>query len=140
MAKALFDKVAAAQGLDIVAESAGLGANGGATATDNACAAMRRLGLDIGSHRSRRLTKDLVDRADLILAMSAVHRGRIAASFPEARGKLTILGDYAGTKGDIEDPFGGTPDAYDRCAEQLSRLVTALCYRLAHDEIEESLK
>jgi len=131
MAKALLDEAAAAKRLDIVAESAGLSANGGAPATDNACAAMRKLGLDISSHRSGRLTREMVDGADLILAMSAVHRGRIAASFPEARGKLAVLGDYAGLKGDVDDPFGGTPEDYDRCAEQLSRLVTALCDRLA---------
>ena len=131
MAKALFDKAAAARGLDVVAESAGLSANGGAPATDNACATMRKLGLDISSHRSGRLTRELVDRADLILAMSAVHRGRIAASFPEARGKLAVLGDYAGIKGDVDDPFGRTLEVYGRCAEQLSRLVTALCNRLA---------
>jgi len=91
---------------------------------------MRKLGLDIGSHRSRRLTQDLIDRADLVLAMSAVQRRRVAGSFPDARGKLVVLGDYAGIKGDVDDPFGGTPEAYSRCAEQLSRLVAALHARL----------
>jgi protein-tyrosine-phosphatase len=139
MAKALFNEASAAHGSDIGAESAGLSATNGVPATDNACAAMRRLGLDIGSHRSRRLTKDLIDRADLILAMSAVHRGRIAASFPEAQGKVVVLGDCVGIKGDVDDPFGGTPEAYNRCAEHLSRLVTALYNCLTRgNEISEA--
>lgn len=92
---------------------------------------MRRLGLDIASHCSRRLTQDLIDRAALVLTMSTVHRRRIAGSFPEARSKVMVLGDYAGIEGDVEDPFGGTLEAYYRCAEQLSRLVEALYDRLA---------
>jgi len=98
---------------------------------------MQRLGLDIASHCSRRLTRDLVDRADLVLTMSSVHRRRIAGSFPEARSKVAVLGDYAGIEGDVEDPFGGTLEAYYRCAEQLSRLVEALYDRLSRgDEIQ----
>jgi len=100
---------------------------------------MRRLGLDIASHCSRRLTQNLIDRADLVLTMAAVHRGRIAGSFPEARNKVVVLGDYAGIEGDVEDPFGGTLEAYYRCAEQLSRLVEALYDRLTPgDEIREA--
>jgi protein-tyrosine-phosphatase len=138
MAEALFNEIAAAHRSDIRAESAGLNASNGVPATDNACAAMRRLGLDIASHCSRRLTQDLIDRADLVLAMSAVHRGRIVGSFPEARSKVVVLGDYAGAEGDVDDPFGGTLETYYRCAEQLSRLVGALYDRLTRgDEIRK---
>jgi hypothetical protein len=50
-----------------------------------------------------------------------------------------VLGDYTGIQGDVEDPFGGTLEAYYRCAEQLSRLVEALYDRLTHgDEIREA--
>jgi len=51
-----------------------------------------------------------------------------------------VLGDYAGIAGDVEDPFGGTLEAYYLCAEQLSRLVGALYDRLTRaDEIEEAV-
>jgi protein-tyrosine-phosphatase len=139
MAEALFNEIAAAHQSDIRAESAGLHASNGVPATDNALAVMRSLDLDIASHCSRRLTQDLVDRADLILAMSTVHQGRIVGSFPEARSKVVVLGHYAGIGGDIEDPFGGTLETYHRCAEQLSRLVRAVYSRLAPcDEMREA--
>ena len=139
MAEALFNEIAAAHQSDVRAESAGLNASNGLPATDDACAAMRRLGLDIASHCSRRLTQDLIDRADLVLTMAAVHRGRIAGSFPEARNKVVVLGDYTGIQGDVEDPFGGTLEAYYRCAEQLSGLVEGLYDRLTRgDEIREA--
>lgn len=139
MAEALFNKIASANQSDIRAESAGLHASNDVPATDNACAVMRGLGMDITSHRSRRLTQDLIDRADLILAMSTVHKGRIVGSFPEARGKVVVLGHYAGIGGDVEDPFGGTPEAYHRCVEQISRLVGAVYDRLAPcDEMREA--
>jgi len=139
MAEALFNEIAAAHQSDIRAESAGLSASNGLPATDGACAAMRRLGLDVAAHCSRRLTHDLINRADLILAMSTVHRRRIAGSFPEARSKVVVLGDYAGIAGDVEDPFGGTLEAYYSCAEQLSQLVAALHARLSGgDEIGDT--
>jgi protein-tyrosine-phosphatase len=139
MAEALFNKIASANQSDICAESAGLSAGNGVPATDNACAVMRGLGMDIASHRSRRLTRDLIDRADLVLSMSTVHQGRIVGSFPEARNKVVVLGHYAGIRGDVEDPFGGTLEAYHRCAEQLSRLVGAVYARLVlSDEMREA--
>lgn len=139
MAEALFNKAASAAQSNLRAESAGLHAGNGVPATDNACAVMRTLGIDISSHRSRRLTRELVDRADLVLAMSTVQRGRIVASFPEAKRKVAVLGHYAGTGDDVDDPFGHTLEAYHRCAEQLSRLVTAVHDRLVHcDEMREA--
>ncbi|MDI6857058.1 MAG: low molecular weight protein arginine phosphatase [Dehalococcoidia bacterium] len=139
MAEALFNKAASAAQSNLRAESAGLHAGNGVPATDNACAVMRTLGIDISSHRSRRLTRELMDRADLVLAMSTVQRGRVVASFPDAKGKVRVLGEYAGTGVDVDDPFGRTLEAYHRCAEQLSQLVAAVHNRLAHcDETGET--
>jgi hypothetical protein len=76
--------------------------------------------------------------ADWAWILVPIAAGRIAGSYSEALGKLVVLGECVGIKGDVEDPFGGTPEMYNRCAEQLSRLVAALYARLAScDEIEE---
>jgi protein-tyrosine-phosphatase len=47
------------------------------------------------------------------------------------KGEVQLLGDYAGSPGEIvEDPYGGSDDEYKACVEQLGRLVTAVADRL----------
>ena len=47
-------------------------------ATVDAIEAGRRRGVDLSTHRSRPLTSDLVDAADLIVAMESTHVGEVA--------------------------------------------------------------
>jgi protein-tyrosine phosphatase len=42
---------------------------------------MREKGVDVSGHRPRRLTRELVDRADLVVAMSRDHRDFISSTF-----------------------------------------------------------
>jgi protein-tyrosine-phosphatase len=93
-------------------ESAGLTAHAGDESPDDATATARELGLDLSSHRARPLTENMLQRADVIVAMTTaqVH----ALEGLGARGKTRRLGGA-----DVEDPLGGGRDAYRRAYAQI---------------------
>lgn len=99
-------------------ESAGVDAHDGDEVSPEAVLAMRARGLDISGHRSRRLTEDLVNRADHIFAMTSGHVGRIAARFPAAQARIKLLGDQ-----DVLDPLGSSERVYMACAEQMDEAL-----------------
>ncbi len=102
------------------AESAGVAAWNGATASAEAIAVMRELGIDISGHRSRALTKELVDGADVILAMTNEHRREIARRFPEAADKTHLLHAFGlGKIRDVADPIGLPEDVYRHVRDEM---------------------
>lgn len=62
----------------------------GQPAHEHAIAAMAERGLDLSSHRSRRLSEYLVDESDLIVAMTRNHGWAVAAR-SEAKAAATFL-------------------------------------------------
>jgi protein-tyrosine-phosphatase len=113
--------------------SAGLAAEDGYPASRNAVAVGERHGLDLAGHRSRALTPEMVDWADLVLAMSPSHV--YALERGGAGDKVALLGDFAaGGEGGgfpVRDPFGGDEEAYEATLRELEPLVSAVFDRLA---------
>lgn len=99
--------------------SAGTGA-GGSRATPEAAEAMRRRGLDLSAHRSRPLTRELTESADVIFAMTARHAEAVRHIDPDAADRVFLL-DPEGR--DVEDPIGLPQDEYERVANLLERLI-----------------
>jgi len=64
-------------GVDAAVSSAGLHP-GGRPATDHGVATMAARGLDLSGHRSRALSRDLLERADLVLGMTREHVREVA--------------------------------------------------------------
>lgn len=112
-----------------IVESAGTG-GGGSGATREAVDAMRRRGLDISRHVSRALTREMIERADVIYTMTTRHAGAVEAMSPAARGKTRVL-DPEGR--DVEDPIGQPESEYERVASTLERLI-----RRRLDELDTS--
>ncbi len=71
--------------------SAGTVAWEGAEASEGSIKAAWERGTDIAAHRARRLTADLVRRADLVLCMAAEHRSAVSALLPEAAPRTFTL-------------------------------------------------
>jgi protein-tyrosine-phosphatase len=106
------EAVARSEGFD--AESAGLDAYSGAEPTDDAIAVARELGYDLSSHHARPLTEEMLERADVVVGMTAAH---ISALGRRAR----LLGEA-----DLDDPIGLGRDTYRRVYAQIERDVRML--------------
>ena len=125
-------------------KSAGVGAAPDAPSPPQALEALKRFGLDGSAHRSRVLSADLVDWADLILGMDGMHQMVTASRFPRSVGRVHILKSYAGAEGrtDIADPIGKKQETYDKCAAEIEAALKKLLEKLKdkekpHDDPQE---
>ena len=109
---------------DIQVASAGTDAWDGGAATDEALLVGIERELEIGAHRSRKLSREIVRDADLILAMGQQHL--VTARRLGDEDKSFLLSQYAANGASdrpIQDPFGGDLEAYRATADDLESQV-----------------
>ncbi len=132
LAEAVARREAIERGLsDIDVASAGISAWDGAPASDGALLVAIERRLDLGSHRAQQLTRDLVERSDVILVMGPHHYERVVAL--GGNEKVWLLTAYASRSDSghaIADPFGGDLVAYRSTLVELEREVRAAFDRL----------
>lgn len=140
LAEVIARDAAARRGLhDLQFESAGTSAWQGAPASDGALLVGLERGFDLNGHRARQLTRDVVESADLLLAMGPHHLERIQAL--GGVGRAHLLASYASHGRDeraISDPFGGDLDVYRAALDELTREMERVFDRLASGRTSEN--
>lgn len=86
---------------------------------------MAERGLAIGDHRSRRVTEELLDEADVVLGMTPHHVEALRLAFPRAAGRIHLLADMCGEWRGVVDPYGLSLAEYRATAAELARLIDA---------------
>lgn len=84
--------------------SAGSGAMPGMQATDCTVEILKKEGVDATNHRSLRLSKEMIERADLIFTMERFHKDRILRLVPQANGKVYLLREFQKDPGEVVEP------------------------------------
>ena len=96
---------------DVNVSSRGLYADGSAI-SENSEAVMKEIGVDLSRHISRQISPDDIVLADKIICLSPSHKAALlSAGAPKE--KLFVLGNG------ISDPYGGNPDVYRRCRDEI---------------------
>ncbi|MEO8895864.1 MAG: protein tyrosine phosphatase [Rhizomicrobium sp.] len=86
----------------------------------NAASLLAERGIDISAHRSTQITANDVRHSDLILTMTAAHKEKLIALFPDAKDKTFTLAEYAtGKPEDVADAFGKPMDFYRGMVKQV---------------------
>lgn len=116
---------------EIITISAGLAVWGDAPASKQAVEVMRRRGIDLSAHRSRALTPELVQAADLILTMTQAHKLSVLVMVPEAEEKVYAISEFTGGEcRDIADPFGAAEEIYQQCADEIHQHLTRMWQKI----------
>ena len=93
-------------------------------ASPGAVETMKKLDIDLGHHKPKAVSQELVQWADLILTMTGGQLRQIRGAFPEANGKSFRIAGYVGVPDDkLSDPYGSTMSVYK---EVLKVLIISL--------------
>lgn len=116
-------------GLDVEARSAGTLGIEGQPAHDRIVRACRRVGVELGGHRSQGLSAELIAWADRVLVMELAHAELVRERYPEVDEKMALLGIFGGLH-EIDDPIGGWWFEYSRSVGEVERCVRGLLERV----------
>lgn len=85
---------------------------------------MNERGIDVSHHRSRIITEEIIDEADLILTMERSHKEAIFAEFPGRQLNLYLISELVGKKFNIEDPINKSINVFVETADILTDLIS----------------
>ncbi len=90
---------------------------------------MAEAGMDIRDHKSQPITGEMVDAADHILVMEIQHAAKLRERFPQADGKIMLLGTFGGGV-EIADPLGGWRRRFRKSRDEIRHCVETFVDRL----------
>ena len=102
--------------------SAGVFASNGVPASTQAVEALATMQVDISKHRSRGLSLQMLEEADVIYCMTRSHQHALLQMLetkPQSENKVLLLDPQK----DIQDPIGGSTQDYIRCARQIQQAL-----------------
>ena len=100
-------------------------------------AALKKIKLDLGRHKSQPLTQDLIDRAFLILGMTQSHIDILSHYYTGLPERVHLFREFMG-KGEtpeIPDPYGQNYAAYATCFDSMVEAIPSLVTYLKNEYI-----
>ena len=113
--------------------SAGIQALVGHDIDQNAASLLISSGYDVKQHVARKLEHDLVVEADLVLVMEKDHQSLMMNRYPQASGKIFMLGKWQGEI-NIPDPFRKSNEVFNHVFNQIEESAINWCEKLAIQE------
>lgn len=92
-------------------------------AAQNSVRVLAERGIDISDHRSRIVSREILDEADLILCMESGHVEALQAEFLEAAPRIHLLSEMADENFSISDPYRGPLEEYQRMAATVTEII-----------------
>lgn len=96
---------------------------------ERAQAAAQTLGIDLGPHRSRLITTQMLREHDLVVVMETGQRTQLLTNHRVPDAQILLLGDLDPEPIEtrtIPDPYAGSLEDFTRCYERVQRCIEAL--------------
>ncbi len=125
MAMGLLRQRLVQDGLDsqVSVSSAGVYGLDGSAASQPSVDVLAERGINISAHRAHTVGRKELAEADLILVMEEAQRRTLFYNYPEQLPKIFLLSEMSGGHSDIKDPYRRPKEEYERCADELTRLI-----------------
>lgn len=128
MAEGMMKKLINEHNIDAQIYSCGVYAETGDYSTYNAIEAMKEYEVNIENHRATNIRESKIEEMDLILCATLSHRQSVLHLYPELKGKVYTMKEYAkldknGQDMDIKDPWGYDLNVYYNCALEIKKCL-----------------
>lgn len=110
-------------------ESAGIAAPNGLKATPETIQVMAEKKIDVSLHESKLITKEMIEKADLVLVMGEIHLDEVLYKVPQSKEKVFLLKSYGVGTGfksaptEIPDPIGKPMEVYEVCRNTIEEAI-----------------
>ncbi|MFA6216805.1 MAG: L-threonylcarbamoyladenylate synthase [Candidatus Omnitrophota bacterium] len=115
---------------DVDVASAGVMMMAGSGASEQTREVLAQEGMDVSTHRSQRVSRDLLNKADLILVMERMHETRLLELDPLVKNRLFLLREFAKVRDnhlDIPDPIGSSMEFYRETYAAIKESIEKVC-------------
>lgn len=130
MAKGLLLKILLEKNIEgINVESAGISVFNDIPPAFETIDVMKKAGINVDKEKSKSVTKNLLDKSDIVLTMEDMHKSEILEKFPEAEGKVFLLSEYisgGNSTREILDPMGQSFNSYEKTFEEIKKYIEKL--------------
>ncbi|MGV8892086.1 MAG: low molecular weight protein-tyrosine-phosphatase [Burkholderiaceae bacterium] len=117
--------------------SAGIDALVGQPADASSIQLMAERGIDISTHRARKLVSWMVYEADVIVTMDRYQKHLLEVTYPDFKNKVCRLGEFEDY--DIPDPYLQGLSAFKQSCSLIDKGVDELVTRIGHIGKESKL-
>lgn len=113
---------------DLKVISAGVATRPGEPVSENSVVALRKVGIDIGQHRSRTLSQQMLNEALLVLCMTESHRSLIQLQAAPVPARLHLFREFLPPPAahEIADPYGGPLKIYEAARDEMVEAVPGI--------------
>ncbi len=81
------------------------------------------MGIDLGQHRARNVTVELLAESDLVLCMTRSQREALHTEFPRFAGRIYLLSEMLGKTYDVADVQDFVTAQYVCVAKEMARII-----------------
>jgi len=108
--------------------SAGLSAGEGMPASRSGILALKERGIEMNSHLSHQVSRELVDASTLIIVMTSSHLSQLRAMYPSVSEKVFLLKSFdpGARDKDVNDPIGSSVEVYRGIRDEIEAALPEL--------------
>jgi protein-tyrosine phosphatase len=125
---------------DIQIISAGVIASNGLPASPNAIKVMAEKGIDISDHKTLSLTKDIIERSDLIFVMTQWHKLEVIGLLERPGKQVYLIKEFVprnlSVVNDLEvpDPIGKSIEFYRHARDEIEKCIDGIIKKVLENQ------